>query len=430
MSVGTLYTQIVFKEPGKIHCGNRDPVLGHISIRYSAGPKNPGAELFGPLKVYVFLHGRAKTKIWKSNGQTTSVYRGRVPLFSRKVLIYDDSFRVQPGEAKTFPFSLTFPEVTDATVMDEFHEDARFMCHQNQPLPPSFQNSYHGFAHRYEAFVEYRVGVDVFMPQLPVDVNKPTKYQEPVVHYERPRVSQPVRGRPRDWRGYVSVSNELLLPESDRPTGFRQKTKAFLGAGSFPTYAFDWVCLAPADIHLGQPACFEVQIQPRARECTAPLVPDVRLKYFHIEIMAHTQVRAHRQIFSCPESEGNYTIGQMMGVVDNREPFSKANEYTKIINTEALGFGKTGTLSSSFSTYNIALAHSVKISFAFELTDKAKEIKREYAIAVHPHLETAPPPITAIAGPSSGPQNATDMASDLPPYDHLPSYEQASTSKT
>ncbi|KAI1750327.1 hypothetical protein F4782DRAFT_253759 [Xylaria castorea] len=424
MSVGTLFTQIVLNEPGKIHCGNRDPVLGHISIRYSAGQKNQSGELFGPLKVFVILHGRAKTKIWKSNGQTTSIYRGRAPLISRKVVVYDDSFRVQPGEAAIFPFSLTFPEVTDSMMIDDFDEDSRFTSQPNQPLPPSFQSSYHGFAHRYEAFVEYRVGVDAVMPQLPVGVSRPL---EPVVHYERPRASQPARGRPCDWRGYVSVKNELLLPESDRPSGFRQKTKALLGAGNFPTYAFDWVCLAPKDIHLGQPACFEVQMKPRAHECTATLVPDIRLKYFLIEIMAHTQVRAHRQIFRCPDSEGNYSICQMMGAIDNREPFSKANEYTKVINTEALGSGKTGALSSSFATYNISQTHTIKISFAFEVTDKVKHIDRKYTIMVHPPLETAPPPVTAIAGPSE-PQNTQDMESDLPRYDPLPSYEQASAS--
>ncbi|KAI0860806.1 hypothetical protein F4860DRAFT_188242 [Xylaria cubensis] len=424
MSIGTLFTNIVLSEPGKIHCGNNDPVLGHISVRYSAWQNNQSAELFGPLKVSVFLHGRAKTKIWKSNGQTTSIYRGRAPLFSRKVLVYDDSFRAQPGEEGVFPFSLNFPEVTDAMVIDDFDEDSRFITRPNHPLPPSFQSSYRGFAHRYEAFVEYRVGVDVVMPQLPVRVSK---LLEPVVHYERPRAPEPVTRRPCDWRGYVSVKNELLLPESDRPSGFKQKTKALLGAGNFPTYAFDWVCLAPKDIHLGQPACFEVQIKPRAHECTATLVPDIRLKYFLIEIMAHTQVRAHRQIFRSPESEGNYRICQMAGAIDNREPFSKANEYTKIVNTEALGSGKTGTLSSSFATYNISQTHTIKISFAFEITDKIKHTDREYAIMVHPPLQTAPPPITAVAGPSQ-PQNTQDVESDLPRYDPLPSYEQVLTS--
>ncbi len=428
MSVGTLHTQIVLNEPGKVHCGSRDPVLGHVNIRYSPGQKNAGAELFGPLKVFVFLHGRAKTKVWKSNGQTTSIYRGRAPLFSQRVLVHNDSFRAQPGDTAIFPFSLVFPETANAMVTDDFDEDPRFICHRNQPLPPSFQSSYHGFSHRYEAFVEYRVGVDVVMPQLHVDVNKPTKYLEPVVNYERPRVSQPADPRPSDWRGFISVRNELLLPESDRPSGFKQKTKAWFGAGHFPTYAFDWVCLAPQDVHLGQPVCFEVKINPRERECTATLVPQVRLTNFRMRISAYTQVRAERSLFSSPESEGDYTVCDVMGVIDTNEPFSKANEFTKIVNAQALGSGNTGTFSSSFATYNISHAYSTSISFAFELTDKVKKIEKEYITTIHPPLKIAPRPPPTTAGPSSQPHNVENQESDLPRYEPAPPYEKASTS--
>ncbi|TGJ86863.1 hypothetical protein E0Z10_g1917 [Xylaria hypoxylon] len=427
MSVGTLHANIVLDDPSRIHCGNRDPVLGHISIRYSPGRGNASAELFGPLKVFVTLHGRAKTKIWKSNGQSTSIYRGRAPLFFHQVLVYDDSFRAQPRDTAIFPFNLFFPEVADAIVQDEFSQDLRFICHRNQPLPASFQNSYHGFAHRYEAFVEYRVGVDVVMPQLQVEVNKPTEYLEPVVHYEGPRASQPANSRPYDWRGLVSVTNELLLPEEDRPSGFRQKTKALFGAGNFPTYAFDWLCLAPKDLYLGQPACFEVRIKPREKECTATLIPEVRLKFFHVTITAHTQVRADRTIFSSPESEGNYAVFEMMGAIDTREPFSKANENTKIVNTKALGSGSIGTFSSSFATYNISQTYTVQITFGFEVTGKVKNIDKEYVVIVHPPLEIAPPPAAATAGPSSQPLNTENKASDLPPYEPSPAYEETST---
>ncbi|GAP85575.1 hypothetical protein SAMD00023353_1301660 [Rosellinia necatrix] len=425
MSVGTLHTKVVLDEPGKIHCGNRDPVRGHVNITYSPGQGNAGAELFGHLSVFVTLHGRAKTKIWKSNGQSTSIYRGRAPLFSRRVLVYDDSFRAQPRDAAILPFSLTFPEFTDATAVDEFiDQDSKYICHRNQPLPPSFQNSYHGFAHRYEAFVEYRVGVDVAMPQIQVHVNKPTKYLEPVVHYERPKTTQMANSRPHDWRGYISVRNELLLPESDRPSGFKEKTKALFGATNFPAYAFDWVCFVPQDVYLGQPACFEVHIKPRERECTATLVPEIRLKNFRVEIKAHTQVRARRSIFRCPESEGNYTVHATVGVIDNNDPFSKANDNTKFINTEALGSEKIGTLPSSFATYNISQAYALKISFAFEITDKVKHIDRENRVMVHPPLETGGLSAPTAAGPSSQVSGGETKESKLPPYEFLPPYEE------
>ncbi|KAI0874943.1 hypothetical protein GGS24DRAFT_321244 [Hypoxylon argillaceum] len=429
MSVGTLHTKVVLDEPGKMHCGNLDPVLGHISIRYSPGQKNVSAELFGPLKVFVILHGRAKTKVWKSNGQSTAIYRGRAQLFSQRVLVHDGTFRALPGDTFTFPFSLFFPEVTNATDVDRFGEDSRFICRRNQPLPPSFQNSSRTLLHRYEAFVEYRVGVDVLMPQLQVDVNKPTKYLEPVVYYERPRASQPANGRPYEWRGIASVRNELLLPEADRPSGFKEKTKALFGAANFPTYAFDWVCLAPKDVHLGQPSCFEVRIKPREHECTAILIPEVRLKNFSIEIVAHTQVRAHQLVFSSPGSQANYTICQMKAFMDTDEPFSKANDNTKIINTKPLGSGSIGAFSSSFATHNISQAYTIKISLAFEITDKVKHIDKEYGVTVHPPLEIASLPEAAVAGPSSQALDTEDQASNLPPYEPLPPYDESPTSQ-
>ncbi|KAI0506415.1 hypothetical protein F5B22DRAFT_453685 [Xylaria bambusicola] len=429
MSVGILGASIILDEPTKIHCGSREPVQGRINIRYQRGPGNPNAELFGPLRVIVVLHGRAKTKIWKSNGKSTSIYRGRAPLIHCEQEIYHDSFRAQPGQMESFPFSLIFPEATQSLLRDDFKEDPRFNTLPCQPLPPSFRSNYHGFAHRYESFVEYRVGVNIEMPQLRVDVNKPTEDQEPIVHYEPPRI--PVdqsRSHITTWSGFAAVRNELLLPESDRPSGFRQKTKALLGAVDYPIYSFDWECSAPTHIHLGQPVCFEVRIKPRADQCTAPLIPDVYLKYFRMEISAFTQVRADRSIFTCPQSEGNYTVCEMMGMIDSRQPFSKANDNTKFVNTEAIGTGRLGAFASSFTTFNIAQTYTTKISFAFELTDKVRHIDKEYPILVHPPLEVARHPPPAVAGPSSQPAGEESKNADLPQYEPAPPYEKMPTS--
>lgn len=433
MSVGTLHTDIILNDPGRIHCGTRDPVQGHVNIRYTPGPKNANAELFGPLAVAVVLHGRAKSKIWKSNGQSTSIYRGRAKLFAKGAEIYNDSFRAQSGDAQSFPFSVSFPEnaipVCDMSgyivEQDTFTEDPRFDTSPSQPLPPSFQSSYHGFAHRYESFVEYRLGVQVTMPQLQVAVIKPTEDEEPIIHYERPRVPPSISMKPPPvWRGYESVRNELLLPESDRPSGFRQKTKALLGAGHFPTYAFDWVCLAPNEIHLGQPVCFEVKIMPREHECTATLIPEVRLKYFRIDITAHTQVRAKAVLFSCPGSEGNYKVYQAIGAIDSQEPFSKANDNTKVVNTDAIGSGRIGSFVTTFTTFNISQIYTTKIGFAFELVGKLKHIEREYATMVHPPLEIPRHPPSTTAGPSSQPFSGENRSSGLPQYEPAPPYEK------
>ncbi|KAI0401176.1 hypothetical protein F4802DRAFT_439267 [Xylaria palmicola] len=422
MSVGTLHTNVVLAEPGKIHCGSRDPVLGQVSIRYSPSQRNASAELFGPLQVFVVLHGRAKSKIWKSNGQSTSIYRGRAPLFSQSVLIYDDSFRAQPGDTKEFPFSLVFPDVTDAINMGDFEPSSEFVSHPNHPLPPSFQSPPRGFWNNFEAFVEYRVGVRVVMPRLHVDIKGPTEYSEPIVHYERPSAPQPFNRPAYHWRGAASVQNELLLPESDRPSGFRQKTKALFGGGHFPTYAFDWACLASPDIYLGQPVCFEVQIKPRESQCTATLIPEVWLKDFRIRVTAYTQVQSDRGFIGSRRASGDYTVCQMAGTEDNDGPFSKSNGHTKLVKTPALGTGRIDEFPSSFQTYNIAHSYTMKVSFQFILAGKQKHIDKEYAVTVHPPLQSAPPPPAATIGHPQR-SNIENFPPELPRYETLPAYE-------
>ncbi|KAI1259177.1 hypothetical protein F5Y18DRAFT_410992 [Xylariaceae sp. FL1019] len=415
MSVGALHTSIVLSEPARIHCGNRDPVHGHVKIRYnpSQNKTNASSELFGPLRIHVIFHGRAKTKIYKRSGQSTSIYRGRAPLFSQSVLVYDDSFKAQPRDVTMFPFQLTFPEFPAAPLPAGFGPSNRFLTNTSQPLPPSFKDEYSGFAHRYEAYVEYRLGVEVSMPRLHVDVLKPGKYQEPIIYYQpsAPRVNI----QQLDWRGYVTVSNELLLPEADRPSGFRQKTKAIFGAAHFPTYAFDWVCKAPQHLQGGQAARFEVNVIPRESACTAVLVPDIHWTCLFIEVKALTQVRAEEGIFSTPESEGNYTVCSMRCFPHDRQPFSKANGFSKTIITRPIDTTPEN-FSPSFSTFNICQSYSMELNLAFSVTGKNEAFKKQYPVHVYPPVATpiAPAPLAQETLP-------------LPGYEDPPSYSKANS---
>ncbi|KAI1193752.1 hypothetical protein F5X97DRAFT_28254 [Nemania serpens] len=421
MSVGTLHAGIVLDEPGKIYRGHRDPVLGHIRLWYTPGKQDASTELFGLLQVFVTLHGRAKTKVWKPDDHT---YRGRARLFSRTVLIYNKPFRTQPIDASTFPFSVNFPEFTDDARVDEFCEDSRFTDYRNHPLPPSFHDDYFRYsANGFEAFVEYRIGVNVVMPQLQLRVKKPNKYQEPVVGYEPAGASQPAEGRPFNWRGYVSVSNELLLPEADRPKGLRQKTRALFGAGNFPTHAFDWICLAPTDLYFGQPIRVELQIKPREEQCTAILVPEIRLRHFTIKLNGRTLARSHMTTVGCVLASRYYGPRKMRGVIDDRGPFSKASDNTKIITTRALGENFVASI-PSFSTYNIAVNYTVEIKFGFELAGKKQKFQRAYPVTVHPPLEMPPSRAPAEDRPSSQVSDTGNMAFDLPRYEDLPPYEE------
>ena len=77
-----------------------------------------------------------------------------------------------------FPFDIQFPDTAE-TPWSGFDPDDRFGPEEG--LPPSFVDHYHGFQNRYEAFVEYRLGVNVQMQGLKINISQPTRYSEPVV---------------------------------------------------------------------------------------------------------------------------------------------------------------------------------------------------------------------------------------------------------
>ena len=129
------------------------------------------------------------------------------------------------------PFSLDFHTAVTAAVSEYFDEHPSYIIHPDQPLLQNFQTS--------KAFVEYRIGVDFFMSLSQVKVDMSPKHKEPMVIYQHPRPSQPVDPRHTPWTSYISKSNKLFWPESDRPSGFEKKLKAFFGLAKFPTYAFD-----------------------------------------------------------------------------------------------------------------------------------------------------------------------------------------------
>ncbi|KAI1814042.1 hypothetical protein GGS20DRAFT_437473 [Poronia punctata] len=428
MSIGILHTNIVLHEPGKLHRGSLDPIRGHINVRYSPGPRNNG-ELFGPLRIVAILHGRAKTKVWKSSGQSTHIYRGRATLFRLPVIVFNGAFRAQPGESVNFPFQLNFPELTGGpgAQIDQFEGDVRFAYPQAHPLPPSFNKEYSGFSRKYDCFVEYRVGVNISMPGLPVGVVKPDKYSEPFVGYRQPgqRGVLPERIRESDLRGYVSVSSALLLPESKRPSGFKQKAKVFFGAGNLPTYAFDWLCVAPLDLYFGQPIAFRVSVKPREKECTAPLIPDIRLRSFLIDIKESITVRTERSVFTCIESGGTATVAEMAVKLEDSAPLSEENNFTKIVTTAPF---INHRLAPTFRTYNIAVAYFVRVRFAFEVADKLKKFDREFRVVIRPPLESQLAPSTE-PGPSSAPAVTGEIPGVYaPPQEPLPPpYEETPT---
>lgn len=421
MGVGTLNAAVFLDEPRMIRCGSADSVTGHVAVTYrpSFSEDNRHPDLFGPLIITVLFHGRAKTKVVKSNGQTRSTYRGRAPLFHISTKIYEDSFKSAPNQTHRFPFSLHFPESVQPT-MNQAHwaADSRFSTAIGDPLPPTFMLDYHGVARRFTAFTEYRIGATVRMPNIDIKIGGLSDDAEPVVLYERPRIKlEQMLQKFHQSKDYCKVQNEHLVPEDDRASGFKQKAKAMFKSDYYPEYHFNVHTKYPGHIFVGQPLTFEIAIRPNESLCTAPITPEITVHAFNANIIAHTEVRAERSLLAEPESSGNETVAKLTGrLIDSKEPFSKAKDYTKVIKTPAV----TG-IPTSFSTFNISHTYTLELKYGIMAAKKVFKISKQIRVIVFPPLDLPPEP--SAAGSSS--RSMEEAAAPLPQYERPPEYDEA-----
>ena len=432
VAIGTLKAVVKLDNPHQIYHGSGDPVTGNVVLTFTPSQKSREdgtTELFAHMSVMTSLHGRAKTKVKINSGNSRHVYRGRVPLIERKMKIHDDSLRIERTQAMLIPFSYVFPERWDHPVTGDWKvEDKTFDTSQGQMLPPSFEREYSGFSeNHFECFVAYRIGVNVSVRHLAVDVITQEEDAEPLVCYSLPRLPARLDERVEKLSNRVHVSNELLLPEEDRPAGFRQKMKATLRSNQFPNYTFNWTMLMPRNLYIGQPAAFEIYIRPREEECTAILIPDVTLSGFSVNISGWTHVRAERGIFTTPSSDHEDSIGFLKCNMDNKGPFSKAaNDWTKIINTEPV----PNRVGCTFKTVNIAQQHLMRVRLNFNLAGKSFNYEKGFPVVVHPPLQefaqiAGPSSSDVMAGSSSQPYNMQPVAEALPRYEEgLPQYDE------
>jgi hypothetical protein len=390
MSAGTVTGRIVLDHPSRYHRDSNDPVTGYVALTYHARARNPQADpnelqtLFGPLKIFAEFTGRAKTKIHKSNGNSSSTYRGRAPLFAQHHKIYDGPYNSTSGECVRFPFSFNFPECTqNMPGQGDFRQDVRFHEEAGGPLPPTFATTNMGFARNFVAFVEYRIGASLRMPGIDIDVrgldNEETR---PVVLYEQPAppVDETICNKTAQYSHTVELQNENLLPEDQRPSGFRQKTKFMLSSQQYPTYIFDVVTTMASHIYLGQPITFELSVHPNFNRCTAPLPPEIKLLWLRAELRPRIDIRAEYGFFSAEEAhKKGHSPPMATEILDKDVPFCKANDHTKIVRSCNPVTGRQ----SSFSTYNICQQYTLEVEYSVAASGRHKTYKRQVPVTVH-----------------------------------------------
>ncbi|KAK7743077.1 hypothetical protein SLS62_010709 [Diatrype stigma] len=455
MSNGSLTATIVLDKPDHVHCGSHDPVTGNVCLRYRPPPlasadaaaSSSSTELFGPLRVTIRLHGRAKTKIKRDKEYD----RGRVPLFSMARLVYDGPLRLAAGAVRLVPFAVRFPDTVAPTAaqVQAFPRcfdarDARFDTAPDQPLPPAMSTAYHGFTQTFECFVEYRLGAAVAMPGMHVSVHCPRDEDGPLIAYDRalpPPLaltttafgsSGGIDPRPHRLGGTIRVQSKHLLPEADRPRGFRAKTKAALNPTAYyPVAVFGWSCAVPTQVCRDENATVPITVRawPRFEESTAAsaaaaagggdakmaAMPEVRLLRCAVRVTAHTRARAEIHFVSCHDAEGHEDVAFWSSRPDPT-PFREADGWTKTLGSVTLG----RRVPSSFRTVNIARYYRMHVGLAFALPGgETRDFKDVFSLDVLPPLaraqtEAQAPPLAPAVAEDPMPMYTAALAAEDP----------------
>ena len=387
MSNGSLHVKILLDKPHHVYCGSGEPVTGRVSLRYVPAYDSRGmpqaTELFGPLRVFMLFKGRIKTKILE--GQY--IYRSRVELFSVPSTAHDGPIQIPAQATRFVPFAVRFPDATARTSYPEFEpHDDRFDVSPSQQLPPTCRDD------KISGFVEYWVDVRVTVPGLHVAACAPEEGAGPRVLYEPPGPLAPPAPKAHQVKGSLFVQNVHLLPEEERPRGFRQKVRAsFSSSSDLPTATFSWSLTAPTQMSRGDPIELAVCVKPNPARSTAPITPDVRLVRCAVSITAFSAMRSEINLMHSHES--THSVDHVCAVPSlvNSAPFSADADWT--INIVA---HPPKNLPSSFKSVNIAQFYRMKVHLKFLLAGETFEYVRPISLAIFPPVTSLLPAPDAL----------------------------------
>lgn len=413
LRLGKLEARVEIDEQHRPRFGPDDPVTGNVILTYHA--YTPGlfqkaagtANLFGPIKITLLLFGKLKIRIRRDRELPTT---HAIELFKTLFPVLDSTFQAEAGRSYSFSFTAHFPG--DRT--------SYFEGGQSELLPPSFAHTFTDYPDTVDVSVRYQVGCAVFMPGIDIKIDTPDADYMTPVKYEQPRLPMStVGGKRASFKHGARLQNEYLLPEAERPQGFKQKAKAVFTSSNFPVLGLDIWVTHPLYLYPGQKMSMEIIIRKNDSETTAPGVPDVSLNSARVVLVAATVVDSSHRLLGSPRCHDSRRTMQGMNCRTHLPAiFSKRNEYCVNLELDSLLAHP-----SSFSHRKVQRAYRLKFDLRFEVANKQVKMEglRDIVLVCPPSDGPAgydaPPPIEA------GPSRITggEEEEELPP----PTYQEA-----
>ena len=414
MKVGTIYSSVVLDRDSRVYSGSGDPVTGNVVLEFKAWDREKGEtgveELFGPLKINVTFKGDIKTEIDEDyvNRASNPEYRDERQLFQQTTLIYDDRYRARVAEKKYIPFEFFFPQRAQPTVQQR---RSGLQDDDLDVLPPALYTEFRGAYGGGKGSVEYTITPQLELPGIDVDVA--ARGVLPTLQYRPSYMPDSSSVAPTTFEQAFTVSDESLIPASERPHSFRAKAKALLKEVEPPTLAFDVVWSeVPQAVHPLQELNFKVAIRTHHERTTATVSPDIILQECKITIIGFCGVRVW-PTFQSPKESGEMRdledAAVVSGTIYPDGPFSKEGEYTKTITIQPLPY-----LPCSFAVERMSRYYKARINTSLQVGSRKINAMREFPITVLLPLQQQTP------GASSKAHAASDgfkmSGEELPSY--------------
>ena len=416
MKIGTIYYSVVLDRESRVYAGSEDPVTGHVVLEFKAWDREKGEtnveELFGPLQVHVTFEGDIRTEIDQDymNRASHPEYRDERKLFQRTTLIYDGKVRAPVAEKKYIPFKFFFPKRAQPTVKQKrngLRED------DWDGLPPALHTEFRGAYGGGKGSVEYKIKAELELPGIEVDVA--TRGIPPTLQYRPSIMPDSSSIALATFEQAFTVSDESLIPQPERPQGFRAKAKALLKEVEPPTYAFDIVSIdVPECVRPLQNLNFQIAIRTNHERTTATVTPEVILQECKVTIIGFCGVRVWPTLQSPKESGEMRDLEDaavVFGTIRPEGPFSKENDYNKTITTQTLPY-----LPCSFAVDRMSRYYKARINMSLQVGSRRIHANREFPVTVLPPLQGGTSDVTGTArvGPS---QSSKGHEEDLPSYE-------------
>lgn len=227
----------------------------------------------------------------------------------------------------------------------------------------------------------------------------------------------------------LSIQTKLLLPEDERPSGFRAKAKAAVFT-TYPRFNFNITTSLSQHLQVGSQPRLIVKVAPLLEESTTLRAPEIEVVSYVLKLKASTLVRAEKTLWREYEDSEDTTIWKH----DSEAPSLRYQQYP-VFNTVTLNAGNDWTTSlecsrianvpPTFRTYNIRRTYSATVKIMLRCAGEKLENEISFRSTVLHPIERQ---VANVGGNEPGPSMGMRGGENLPQYEgqDLPSYEGSS----